>query len=155
MMMSGAHFPAREPTNTLSYRPTNGVTSRQSAAPSRDGHEQPWLHLADFPLTRISELIFPGKPRGPELHKAEESSLISASRVIAQTDDILCSARLQVRPDRGVQNRNMAPPRDDMDKAEGQAFLESLLNKKLRIHTTDERMFWGEFKCTDPVGEPE
>lgn len=39
---------------------------------------------------------------------------------------------------------------DKMDKAEGQGFLESLLNRKLRIHTTDERMFWGDFKCTDP-----
>lgn len=37
------------------------------------------------------------------------------------------------------------------DKAEAQTFLESLLNRKLRVHTTDERMFWGDFKCTDPV----
>ncbi|KAK7743603.1 hypothetical protein SLS53_004138 [Cytospora paraplurivora] len=37
-----------------------------------------------------------------------------------------------------------------MGKAEGQGFLESLLNNKLRIHTTDGRMFWGDFKCTDP-----
>ncbi|KAJ4397266.1 hypothetical protein N0V93_001490 [Gnomoniopsis smithogilvyi] len=37
-----------------------------------------------------------------------------------------------------------------MEKAQAQSFLESLLNKKLRIHTTDERMFWGDFKCTDP-----
>lgn len=36
-------------------------------------------------------------------------------------------------------------------KAEAQNFLASLLNKKLRVHTTDERMFWGDFKCTDPV----
>lgn len=38
-----------------------------------------------------------------------------------------------------------------MEKAQAQSFLESLLNKKLRVHTTDERMFWGDFKCTDPV----
>lgn len=38
------------------------------------------------------------------------------------------------------------------DKEAAQSFLQSLLNKKLRIHTTDERMFWGDFKCTDPVG---
>ncbi|ROW07972.1 hypothetical protein VMCG_03527 [Cytospora schulzeri] len=44
----------------------------------------------------------------------------------------------------------MATPEDKMSKAEGQGFLESLLNRKLRIHTTDERMFWGDFKCTDP-----
>lgn len=37
------------------------------------------------------------------------------------------------------------------DKEAAQSFLQSLLNKKLRIHTTDERMFWGDFKCTDPV----
>ncbi|MCJ1481366.1 hypothetical protein MMC06_001523 [Schaereria dolodes] len=29
------------------------------------------------------------------------------------------------------------------------AYLQSLLNKQLRIHTTDTRMFVGEFKCTD------
>lgn len=45
----------------------------------------------------------------------------------------------------------MAASEDKMDRDEARGFLESLLNKKLRIHTTDERMFWGEFKCTDPV----
>ncbi|KAK2596986.1 hypothetical protein N8I77_012862 [Diaporthe amygdali] len=44
----------------------------------------------------------------------------------------------------------MAASEDRMDKDEARGFLESLLNKKLRIHTTDERMFWGEFKCSDP-----
>ncbi|KAL2287789.1 hypothetical protein FJTKL_04618 [Diaporthe vaccinii] len=44
----------------------------------------------------------------------------------------------------------MAAAEDKMDKDEARGFLESLLNKKLRIHTIDERMFWGEFKCTDP-----
>ncbi|PQE32579.1 lsm domain-containing protein [Rutstroemia sp. NJR-2017a WRK4] len=28
-------------------------------------------------------------------------------------------------------------------------YLHSLISKTLRIHTTDERMFLGEFKCTD------
>lgn len=46
----------------------------------------------------------------------------------------------------------MAASEDKMEKDEARGFLESLLNKKLRIHTNDERMFWGEFKCTDPVG---
>lgn len=41
-----------------------------------------------------------------------------------------------------------------MEKAAAQTLLESLLNRKLRVHTTDERMFWGEFKCTDPVRGP-
>lgn len=45
----------------------------------------------------------------------------------------------------------MAASEDRMERDEARGFLESLLNKKLRIHTTDERMFWGEFKCTDPV----
>ena len=40
---------------------------------------------------------------------------------------------------------------EKMDRDEARGFLESLLNKKIRIHTIDERMFWGEFKCTDPV----
>jgi len=34
---------------------------------------------------------------------------------------------------------------------EARAFLSSLINKSLRVHTTDSRMFRGEFKCTDPV----
>lgn len=46
----------------------------------------------------------------------------------------------------------MSASDEKMDKDEARGFLESLLNKQLRIHTTDERMFWGEFKCTDPVG---
>ncbi|KAG8163594.1 hypothetical protein KVR01_006891 [Diaporthe batatas] len=44
----------------------------------------------------------------------------------------------------------MSASAETMDKDEARGFLESLLNKQLRIHTTDERMFWGEFKCTDP-----
>lgn len=39
----------------------------------------------------------------------------------------------------------------DTAKAAACAFLESLINKNIRIHTTDTRMFRGEFKCTDPV----
>jgi hypothetical protein len=36
---------------------------------------------------------------------------------------------------------------------EGEAadYLRSLVNKNFRITTTDSRMFWGQFKCTDPV----
>jgi len=37
------------------------------------------------------------------------------------------------------------------EKTAAYEFLASLLNKNLRVHTTDERMFRGEFKCTDPV----
>ncbi|KAL8346995.1 hypothetical protein RB601_003395 [Gaeumannomyces tritici] len=38
-----------------------------------------------------------------------------------------------------------------MDEEASAAYLASLLNKNLRITTTDTRMFWGQFKCTDPV----
>lgn len=41
-----------------------------------------------------------------------------------------------------------------MDKDEAQTYLQSLLNKNLRITTTDGRLFWGSFKCTDPVRTP-
>ncbi|OTB04498.1 hypothetical protein M426DRAFT_320856 [Hypoxylon sp. CI-4A] len=37
----------------------------------------------------------------------------------------------------------------DAEKAESEAFLKSLINKNLRIYTTDGRMFIGNFKCTD------
>jgi hypothetical protein len=36
-------------------------------------------------------------------------------------------------------------------KAEAEAYLRSLLNKTLRVHATDGRMFIGTFKCTDTV----
>ncbi|KAH7413055.1 hypothetical protein BKA64DRAFT_740790 [Cadophora sp. MPI-SDFR-AT-0126] len=36
-----------------------------------------------------------------------------------------------------------------MDKLQSEAYLTSLLNKTLRITTTDTRMFLGQFKCTD------
>ena len=38
-----------------------------------------------------------------------------------------------------------------MDNAAATAYLEALLNKKLRVHTDDSRMFLGDFKCTDKV----
>lgn len=33
---------------------------------------------------------------------------------------------------------------------EASAYLQTLLNKNLIVHTTDGRLFRGEFKCTDP-----
>ena len=41
-----------------------------------------------------------------------------------------------------------------MDKDQAVEFLESLLGKSLRVHTTDTRMFVGIFKCTDAVRLP-
>ncbi|KAI1448665.1 Sm-like ribonucleoprotein [Annulohypoxylon stygium] len=38
---------------------------------------------------------------------------------------------------------------DIAEKAEAETFLKSLLNKNLRIYTTDGRLFIGTFKCTD------
>ena len=38
-----------------------------------------------------------------------------------------------------------------MDETESARYLKALLGKKLRVHTTDTRMFIGEFKCTDNV----
>ncbi|QPG95984.1 hypothetical protein C2857_002775 [Epichloe festucae Fl1] len=37
-----------------------------------------------------------------------------------------------------------------MDKGEAKEYLSSLLNKNFRVFTTDGRLFWGAFKCTDP-----
>ncbi|KAL2270221.1 hypothetical protein VTJ83DRAFT_2405 [Remersonia thermophila] len=34
-------------------------------------------------------------------------------------------------------------------KEESAAYLRALLNKNLRVTTTDNRMFWGTFRCTD------
>lgn len=41
-----------------------------------------------------------------------------------------------------------------MQNNEAVQYLESLLGRTLRIHTTDTRMFVGTFKCTDTVGAP-
>ncbi|KAI8626773.1 hypothetical protein F5Y19DRAFT_478263 [Xylariaceae sp. FL1651] len=38
---------------------------------------------------------------------------------------------------------------DPAVKAEAEAYLKSLLNKTLRVHATDGRIFVGTFKCTD------
>ncbi|KAH7156249.1 hypothetical protein EDB81DRAFT_786413 [Dactylonectria macrodidyma] len=37
-----------------------------------------------------------------------------------------------------------------MDPDEAREYLASILNKSLRVLTTDGRLFWGSFKCTDP-----
>jgi small nuclear ribonucleoprotein (snRNP)-like protein len=39
-----------------------------------------------------------------------------------------------------------------MEKSQAEDYLRSLLNKTLRITTSDTRMFLGQFKCTDSVG---
>jgi small nuclear ribonucleoprotein (snRNP)-like protein len=38
-----------------------------------------------------------------------------------------------------------------MEKFQAEDYLTSLLNKTLRVTTTDTRMFLGQFKCTDSV----
>ncbi|KAI0474700.1 hypothetical protein F4859DRAFT_76559 [Xylaria cf. heliscus] len=46
--------------------------------------------------------------------------------------------------DRATVNEAGTPTRD-----EAETYLKSLINKNLRIHATDGRMFIGTFKCTD------
>lgn len=41
-----------------------------------------------------------------------------------------------------------------MDKDVAHEYLSSLLNQNLRVVTTDGRLFWGQFKCTDAVRQP-
>lgn len=41
-----------------------------------------------------------------------------------------------------------------MEKAQAEDYLSSLLNKNLRITTSDTRIFHGQFKCTDSVYQP-
>jgi hypothetical protein len=41
-----------------------------------------------------------------------------------------------------------------MDNESAVKYLEVLLNRTLRAHTSDGRMFLGEFKCTDNVLPP-
>ncbi|GAB1310861.1 N-alpha-acetyltransferase 38-B, NatC auxiliary subunit [Madurella fahalii] len=40
-------------------------------------------------------------------------------------------------------------PEQQQQKQAAAGFLRSILNKNLRVTTTDSRMFWGTFKCTD------
>lgn len=37
------------------------------------------------------------------------------------------------------------------DRDDATDWLNSLLNKNLRVSVTDGRMFWGQFKCVDAV----
>ncbi|KAF4972696.1 hypothetical protein FZEAL_9550 [Fusarium zealandicum] len=37
-----------------------------------------------------------------------------------------------------------------MDQEEARDYLSGILNKNLRVYTSDGRLFWGAFKCTDP-----
>jgi len=41
---------------------------------------------------------------------------------------------------------------NQMDNSEATSYLTSLLNKTLRVHTADTRIFVGQMKCTDKVG---
>ncbi|KAF3480631.1 uncharacterized protein GIQ15_05978 [Arthroderma uncinatum] len=41
-----------------------------------------------------------------------------------------------------------------MEKVEAREYLENLVDKVLRVHTSDSRAFVGLFKCTDNVGNP-
>lgn len=41
-----------------------------------------------------------------------------------------------------------------MESTEAETYLNSLINKTLRVYATDSRMFVGTFKCTDAVGIP-
>ncbi|OAA65995.1 lsm domain containing protein [Niveomyces insectorum RCEF 264] len=66
-----------------------------------------------------------------------------------------------VRPESGAGRVEAVPPTEapaaspastavDTASEAGREYLRSLLNKYLLIHTTDGRMFRGEFMCTDP-----
>ncbi|RMJ10988.1 hypothetical protein CDV36_009371 [Fusarium kuroshium] len=37
-----------------------------------------------------------------------------------------------------------------MDSEQARDYLSGILNKNLRVYTTDGRLFWGALKCTDP-----
>ncbi|KAM0440900.1 hypothetical protein ACHAPT_000203 [Fusarium lateritium] len=37
-----------------------------------------------------------------------------------------------------------------MDPEQAREYLSGVLNKTLRVYTTDGRLFWGALKCTDP-----
>jgi small nuclear ribonucleoprotein (snRNP)-like protein len=38
-----------------------------------------------------------------------------------------------------------------MDNTEASVYLSQFIGKNLRIHTTDDRVFGGQMKCTDKV----
>ena len=42
----------------------------------------------------------------------------------------------------------------DAAENEARSYLSSLLNRHLRVTSTDGRIFWGQFKCIDPVRRP-
>lgn len=38
-----------------------------------------------------------------------------------------------------------------MNQEEAREYLSQILNKNLRVYTSDGRLFWGALKCTDAV----
>ena len=67
-----------------------------------------------------------------------------ATPAISAADITAASTGISPRPP-------VSPAQSRALRDEASAYLQSLLNKNLLVHTTDGRMFRGEFKCTDPV----
>ncbi|KAK3382879.1 hypothetical protein B0T24DRAFT_602851 [Lasiosphaeria ovina] len=61
-----------------------------------------------------------------------------------------------MRDDTSIDISTSLEAADEQAKTREEAgdFLRSLLNKNLRVTTTDSRMFMGSFKCTDTVCSP-
>ncbi|KPM37355.1 hypothetical protein AK830_g9204 [Neonectria ditissima] len=78
------------------------------------------------------------------------ASLLAHSPNLQNTSD---SSLARLQPQYSLRPPSLAfgaPVRHAMEKDEARLYLSSILNKNLRVLTTDGRLFWGSFKCTDP-----
>ncbi|KAL8859647.1 MAG: hypothetical protein Q9178_003761 [Gyalolechia marmorata] len=101
---------------------------------------------------RFGHLDISATPRPqPRVQSIFNSSPISLSRRLAQPSD---QAALSIRATSYFKwdpelKQLLRYFNSSMDSRAAQDYLGTLLGKQLRIHTTDTRMFVGEFKCTD------
>lgn len=109
---------------------------------------------------------FPAHPQAPTCppHPPRDTPAILTGRRLSFDKVVFNQPQPPEKMSSGVQTSehwpseplpHRAPPSDKMpparEKADAEMYLKSLLNKTLRVHTKDSRMFIGTFKCTDPV----
>lgn len=92
-----------------------------------------------FPYLIAVDILSPSIRLSISPHQTFRSAL---ARLVASVDIQVKGGHIHEKPQPGSM--------DGPEEARG--FLGSLINKNLRILTTDGRLFRGAFKCTDPVG---
>lgn len=85
--------------------------------------------------------------RTPPLRTHPTSAIIHHPRSIP-TEPLLPHLKVSYATQRANTSDSME---QSAAEREARDYLSSLLNKHLRVTSTDGRIFWGQFKCIDPV----